>query len=169
MVQWEYLSTETAAFKNPSTWLSCYQFSYFQRIFIQNVIILYEILYYIVSLFPCNSETASGHTYFQVGILSLQNDGRGNKYTFWWNFTVVQFKHLGPMDLIDKSYLFWTQGSVMDPRNFQIILDLYVFFCFKFLINVNKISNMQVLSEINETDKSPSFISIELISVYKCL
>lgn len=82
---------------------------------------------------------------------------------------MVPFNHLGPMDLIDKSYLFWTQGSVMDPRNFQIILDLYIFFCFKFLINVNKISNMQVLSEINETDKSPFFISIELISVYKCL
>lgn len=57
----------------------------------------------------------------------------------------------------------------MDPRNFQMILDLYIFFYFNFLINVKKISNIQVLSEVNETDESPSFISTELIAVYKCL
>lgn len=55
---------------------------------------------------------------------------------------MVHFNDLGSMDLIDKSYLCWSQGSVMDPRHFQIILDLHIFFYFKFLIHVNKISNI---------------------------
>lgn len=70
---------------------------------------------------------------------------------------MVHFNYLGSLDLIDKSYLIWIQGSVMDPRNFQIILDLCILFYFKFLINVNKISSIQVLSEISETDESPLF------------
>lgn len=67
---------------------------------------------------------------------------------------MVQFEILDPMDSIDKSYLCWTQGSVMDPRNFQMILHLYIFFYFRFLIDVNKIGNIQVLSEISEKDES---------------
>lgn len=119
-----------------------------------------------MSLFPCNSDAASGHTHFRVGILSLKNEGIVPSGIIY--FLIMQLNLLGPMDLIDKSYSCWAQGSVMDPRNFQMILGLYIFFYFKFLINVNKISNIQVLSEISETDET-FFISTELISAYKRL